>query len=122
MSSTLMSARAAAMPWIHFAGFSLKRVARVVQMMTAIFGLAISREGSLIRDRKLANALAGRRKDRVGHCRRERRGSGLAHPSRGVAAFDDVNLDRRRLVHPQHLVIVEIPLLDTTALQRDLSA
>src|SRR5437870_7762407 len=121
MSSTLMSVRAAAMPWIHFAGFSLKRVARVVQMMTAIFGLAISRHGSLIRHRKLANALARRRKDRIGQRRCGRRGSGLADPSRSLAALHDVNLDCRRLVHPQHLVVVEIALLDTTALQRDLA-
>src|SRR5882672_10873089 len=80
-----------------------------------------SRDGSLIRHWKLANALASRRIDRVGQRRRDRRGSGLAHPARRLAAFHDVDLDRRRLVHPQDLVIVEIALLDTTALQRDLS-
>src|SRR5258707_11731142 len=40
-SSTLISPRFAAMSWIHFAGLSPKRVARVVLMITAIFGLAI---------------------------------------------------------------------------------
>src|SRR6266850_6101264 len=87
----------------------------------AIFGLAISRDGSLIRHGELANALARRRKDRVGQRRGDRRGSGLADPSRSLAALHDVNLDRRRLAHPQHLVIVEIALHDTTVLQRDLS-
>src|SRR2546428_2647529 len=76
---------------------------------------------SLIRNGKLANAFARRRKDRIGHCGSDRRGSGLAHPSRRLDAVHDVNLDCRRLVHPQHQVIVEIALLDTTALQRDLS-
>src|SRR2546428_309717 len=77
---------------------------------------------SLIRHGKLANAFARRRKDRIGQRRRGRRGSGFAHPSGRLAAFHDVNLDCRRLVHPQHRVIVEIALLDATALQRDLSA
>jgi hypothetical protein len=36
-----MSVRADAMLWIHFAGFSPKRAARVVLMMIAIFGLDI---------------------------------------------------------------------------------
>src|SRR5439155_17966878 len=98
MSSTLMSVRAAAMPWIHRAGFSLKRVARVVQLMTALFGLAISRHGSLIRHRKLANALSRRRKDRIGQRRCGRRRSGLADPARSVAALLGVNLGRRRRV------------------------
>src|SRR6202008_34743 len=40
-SSKLMSVRAAAMPLIHVAAFSPKRVARVVLMMIAILGLAI---------------------------------------------------------------------------------
>src|SRR5258706_11685119 len=77
--------------------------------------------GSLIRHRKLANAFAGRGKDRVGQRRSGRRGSGLAHPSRRLAARHDVDLDRWRLVHPQHLVIVEIALLDAPPLHRDLS-
>src|SRR5262245_8315878 len=36
-----MSERSDARPWIHRAGFSLKRVARVVPMMIAILGLVI---------------------------------------------------------------------------------
>src|SRR5712664_2835762 len=40
MSSALMSVRAAATPWIQRAGFSPKRVARVVLMMIAISGFA----------------------------------------------------------------------------------
>jgi hypothetical protein len=35
-----MSPRAAAMPWIHFAGLSPKRVARVVLMMMPILASA----------------------------------------------------------------------------------
>src|SRR6266446_4012795 len=72
-------------------------------------------------DRQLAQSRSGRGKDRVGYCRSDRRGSSLAHPPRWLGAVHDVNLDRWRLVHPQHPVIVEIALLDAAALQRDLS-
>src|SRR5438067_370061 len=68
-----------------------------------------------------SQALAGGRKDRVGDRGDDRRGPGLAHPSRRLAAVHDVNLDGRRLVHPEHPVIVEIALLDATVLERDLS-
>src|SRR5258708_7176148 len=72
-------------------------------------------------DRQLAQSRSGRGKDRVGYCRSDRRGSSLAHPPRWLGAVHDVNLDRWRLVHPQHPVIVEIALLDTTGLEGDLS-
>src|SRR5882672_3864224 len=75
----------------------------------------------LIRHRQLAHARACRRIDRVGHCRRDRRGSGLAHPSRRLDAVHNVYLDCRRLVQPQHRVIVEIALLDAAIFQRDLT-
>ena len=44
------------------------------------------------------------------------------HPfDRRLRALDDVNLDRRRFIHAQHLIRVEISLFDTTVLQRDLT-
>src|SRR4030095_583866 len=70
---------------------------------------------------ELAKSLASRRVDRIGHCWRDRGGPCFAHPARRLAAVDDVNLDCGRLVHPQHHIIVEIVLLDATALERDLS-
>jgi len=81
-----------------------------------------SRRGSLIRHGKLANAFAHPpQKIALVSAAVIDEVSGLADPSRSLAALHDVNLDRRRLAHPQHLVIVEIALHDTTVLQRDLS-
>src|SRR5467141_3736795 len=40
---------------------------------------------------------------------------------RGCRAFYDVDLNGGRLVHTQHLIGIEVGLLDTAALQRDLA-
>ena len=69
-------------------------------------------------DRQLSQALAGRRKDRVGDCGNDGRSPGLAHSARRLETLDDVDLDGRRLVHAQHLVGVEVGLLDTAVLER----
>src|SRR5438477_10985715 len=63
-------------------------------------------------DRKLSQALASCSKDRVGHCWHDGGSPGLAHSARRLRTLDDVNLDGRRLIHAQHLVGVEIGLLD----------
>src|SRR6516164_11037356 len=47
--------------------------------------------------------------------------AGLAHPARRLGALDDVDVDGRRLVHAQDLVRVEVGLLDTPVLERDLA-
>src|SRR6266851_3631425 len=44
-------------------------------------------------DRQLSQALAGRRKDRVGDGGSDGRGPGLAHPARRLGTLDDVDLD-----------------------------
>jgi hypothetical protein len=45
---------------------------------------------------------------------RERwRGAGLTHSARRLETLDDVDLDRQRLIDAQHLVGVEIGLLDS---------
>src|ERR1700704_1861810 len=72
-------------------------------------------------DRQLSQALAGCRKDRVGHCGNDGRSPGLAHSARRLEAPDDVDLDGRSLIHAQDLVRVEIGLLDASLLQRDLA-
>src|SRR5579883_1977384 len=72
-------------------------------------------------DRHPAQALSGCGKDRVGDGGHDAGGPGLAHAAGRLGALDDVNLDRRRLVHADHLVGVEIGLLDTAVLQRDLA-
>jgi hypothetical protein len=46
---------------------------------------------------------------------------GFAYPARRLGTLDDVDLDGRRLVHPQHLVSVEVGLLDTAVLEGDLT-
>ncbi len=65
--------------------------------------------------RQAPDAPAGRRVNRI--C--ERRGNGrrtrLPGTSRSMSAIDDVSLDRRRLAHAQHRVIMKIALLHTTA-------
>jgi len=47
--------------------------------------------------------------------------SGLAHTTRRLRAFHDVDLNGGRLVHAQHLIGIEVGLLDTAVLQRDLA-
>src|SRR6516162_11909082 len=67
-------------------------------------------------DRQLAQALAGRRKDRVGDCGNDGRSPGFAHSAGRLGIIDNVNLDDRRLVYAQDLVGIEIGLLYTAVL------
>src|SRR5262249_48680825 len=57
----------------------------------------------------------------AGASRLRRRSHCLAHATRRLRAFDDVDLNGRRLIHAQHLISIEVGLLDTAVLQRDLA-
>src|SRR5580704_2905452 len=72
-------------------------------------------------DWQFAEALAGSRKYCVDHGGHDGRSPRLAHPARRLGTLDNVNLDGRRLVHAQDLVAIEVGLLDTAVLQRDLA-
>src|ERR1700745_43069 len=72
-------------------------------------------------DGHLAQALSRRRIDRIGDGGDDARGRGFSHAARRLRTLDDMNLDFRRLVHADHLVGVEVGLLDTAVLQRDLT-
>src|SRR5262249_26801297 len=72
-------------------------------------------------DGHLSQPFAGRCKDRIGHCRNDGRSPALAHSARRLGALNDMNLDRRRLIDAQHLVSIEVALLDAAVLQRDLA-
>src|SRR4029077_21273965 len=72
-------------------------------------------------DRQLSHALGGCGEDRVGDGRNDGGGPGLAHAAGLLGAADDVDIDRRRLVHAQDLVGIEIALLDAAVLERDLA-
>src|SRR5207245_3292243 len=69
--------------------------------------------------RQPAQALARGGEDGVGHRGRYGRHAGLADSAGPLRARDDVHLDRRRLVHPQRRVIVEVRLLHLALAQRD---
>src|SRR5215831_1933920 len=69
----------------------------------------------------LSQALAGCREDRVSDCRHDERGPAFAHSARRFGTLNDVDFDGRRFVHPQHLVGIEIGLLDTAVLECDLA-
>src|SRR3989442_1646419 len=71
--------------------------------------------------RQLPQAFAGRREHGVGDGRADERGPRLADPGRLLVAVHDVHLDLRRLRHAHDRVIVEVALLDTAVLQRDLA-
>ena len=60
-------------------------------------------------------------KNRVGHRWNDGRSSSLAHSARRLRTLDNVTLDGRCLIHAQHLVAIEVGLLDTAGLQRDLT-
>src|ERR1039458_5566369 len=70
-------------------------------------------------DRQPPDALAGRCKNRVAHRRCNQRSSGLSDPARRLIARHDVHLDLRHLIHAEHLVIVEIPLLHAPLIDCD---
>ena len=69
--------------------------------------------------RQLPDPLAGRREDRVGQRRRQRRGTGLADATGRFGTLHQIHLDRRRLVDAQHAVVVEIALFDAAILEGD---
>ena len=48
-------------------------------------------------------------------------GAGLADAAGRLAALDEMDLDRRRLVDAQHAIVVEVALLDAAVLERDLA-
>src|SRR5271166_5193005 len=78
----------------------------------------------LIGDRQAADALAGRREDRIAQGRREGWQSRLADAARRHvdAVGDDPDMrDRRRLVDAQDLEAVEVVLLDAAVLEADLA-
>ena len=47
--------------------------------------------------------------------------AGLAHPARRLEVLNDVDLDSRGLIDAQHLIAIEVCLLDTAVLQSDLA-
>src|SRR6266566_5048631 len=70
--------------------------------------------------RQLPNPLPSRCEDRVGHGGNHNRRARLPNAPRRLLVSHQVDLDRRRFVHPQDPVVVEIGLLDPPALERDL--
>src|ERR1700722_9918541 len=72
-------------------------------------------------DGHLSQPLSGCREDRVGDSGDDRRGPWFAHSTWRLRILDDVNLDGRRLVHAENLVRMEVGLLHTAVLERDLT-
>src|SRR5262245_15993408 len=72
-------------------------------------------------DRHLPQPFAGSGEDRISDCRNDGGSPALAHTTRRLSALNDMNLDRGRLIDAQHLVVMEIALLDAAILQRDLT-
>src|SRR3974390_1756656 len=72
-------------------------------------------------DWQLPHSLAGCSKDSIGDRGNDRRSPGLAHPARRLGTLDDMDLDRWRLIHPEHLVGIEVGLLDTAVLKCDVA-
>ena len=75
----------------------------------------------MILDGQLADALAGHREDRISHRRGNANRSRLADAAWRFAVLHKVNLDLRSFVDTQDAIVVEIMLLDTAILQRDLA-
>src|SRR5215475_7407804 len=72
-------------------------------------------------DRHLSQSFASSGEDCIGDRRNDGGGPALAHTTRRLRALNDMNLDRGCLIDAQHLVIMEIALLDAAVLQRDLA-
>src|SRR5882672_1996071 len=70
-------------------------------------------------DRKFAQPYSGGRGDRVANSRRRRGGARFADAARQLVIPDQMNLDGRSLVDPEHAVIVEIALLYAALFDRD---
>src|SRR5262249_51399795 len=102
-------------------------IARLAPAMPAGFA-TVSRPSSLQRDpvtdRQTANALAGRREDRVAQGRRERRYARLADAARRDVdpLLDDVHPGiGRGLVDAHESEVVEVALLHSAVFERDLA-
>src|SRR5262245_40158557 len=76
---------------------------------------------ALLLQRKLADALARRREDRVRQCGGRDRGARLADPARGFPVPYQVHFDGRRLVDPQRADVVEVGLAHAAVLDRHLA-
>src|SRR6476660_472782 len=72
-------------------------------------------------ERQGADALAGRRENRVAESRSERRNGGFASPAPGTLAGHDHRLHARHVGQTEHRLIMEIRLLDLPVLERDLA-
>src|SRR5205085_3725095 len=72
-------------------------------------------------DRQLADALAGGGEDGTGDRGREGRQARLADTARRFRALHDVHLDLRHLIDAQHLIVVEVRLLDAPVLEGHLA-
>src|SRR5260221_10281560 len=76
-----------------------------------------------LRQRKFADALAGRGEDRVRDRRQDRRQGGLAEPGRRVVALQEMSLDGRgRLGDTQRGVLVKVALHRPSSVERDLES
>ena len=72
-------------------------------------------------DRQAIQPYAGRGINRVTQCRRPGGGASLTDTARLLPAFDNVHLDWRHLIDPQHAVIVEIRLTHAAFVDGDLA-
>src|SRR6266849_1768727 len=75
----------------------------------------------LVLHRQPADALAGRGEDRIRDGGHDGRRARFADPPRGLRARDQMDVDRRRLVDPQHTVVVEVVLFHAAVLECDLA-
>ena len=89
---------------------------RFIGRLRNLFRSAIFR----ICKRQDTNTPTCRLEHRVGHRRSDRRNAWFADASRRRRGFDDVNLDRRHFVDPQHVIAVEIAFDDPALVERDL--
>src|SRR5262249_52966919 len=71
--------------------------------------------------RQAPDALSRPGEDGVGHRWSDRRHAGLTDTAHLLRAGHDVHLHGRHLVHAQHRIVVKVPLLDSSALERDLA-
>jgi hypothetical protein len=70
---------------------------------------------------KLAEANAGRGKNRISHRRRKCGSSGLTHPAGSLQAVDNMSFDGRDLIDLQSSIGVKIALLHPAVLWGDLA-
>src|ERR1700691_5594201 len=77
---------------------------------------------NMVLDRQRTDALAGGGEDRVAQSRRKRRYRRLTDAAPEIAARHNHGLDPWRVGHAQHLVVVEVRLLDAAVLDGDLAS